>query len=120
MLETAVPIPARIPLPNLWRIVLQSGGQPSGAVQTGLLAYELIGAVLGVFIAYLAYRGYRRNESRPMLFVSLGFALALGVPLVFTLAYLAVPISGGRVVVQVLAQTFEIAGLLCIVYGLQA
>ncbi|WP_312621412.1 hypothetical protein [Haloarcula sp. 1CSR25-25] len=99
--------------------VLQTGGQLSGLVQSGLLAYELVGATLGVFIAYLAYRGYRRNQSRPMLFVSLGFALALGVPLVLTLVYLALPVSGGRVAVQVVTQTFEIAGLVCIIYGLR-
>lgn len=101
-------------------VVFQAGGQPSGIVQSGLLAYELVGAALGVFIAYLAYRGYRRNRSRPMLFVSLGFALALGVPLALTVVYLALPVSGGRVGVQVLNQTFEVAGLLCIIYGLRA
>ena len=31
--------------------------------------------VLGAFIVYLAYRGYRRNASRPLLYVSIGFAL---------------------------------------------
>ena len=100
--------------------VLQVGSQPSGMIQAGLLAYELIGAVLGVFIAYLAYRGYRRNQSRPMLFVSLGFVLALGVPLTITLVYIALPITGGQVIVQVVNQTFEIVGLLSIVYGLRA
>ncbi|MDZ5812909.1 hypothetical protein U4E84_16335 [Halorubrum sp. AD140] len=100
-------------------VVLQSNGYPSGVVQTGLLAYELLGAVLGVFIAYLAYRGYRRNRSRPMLFVSAGFALALGMPLAVTVAYVALPVTGGRVAVQAVTQTFEIAGLLCIIYGLR-
>lgn len=104
--------PIRVP-----SLVLQSG-EPSGLLRTGLLAYELLGAGLGVVIAYLAWRGYRRNQSRPMLFVSLGFVLALGVPLVLTIAYLALPVSGGRVVVQIVTQTFEVAGLLCIIYGL--
>lgn len=99
--------------------VLQVGSQPSGTLQMGLLAYELVGAALGVFIAYLAYRGYRRNRSRPMLFVSIGFALALGVPLVVTLVYLALPVTGGGVIIQGISQTFEIAGLLCIIYGLR-
>lgn len=97
---------------------LQVGSQLPEGLQAGLLAYELLGAALGVFIAYLAYRGYRRNQSRPMLFVSIGFALALGVPLLLTLVYLALPVSGGRVAVQIASQTFEIAGLLCIIYGL--
>lgn len=101
-------------------VVLRTTGQPSGAIQTGLLAYELLGAVLGVVIAYLAYRGYRRNQSQPMLFVSLGFALALGVPLVLTVVYVALPVTGGGVAVQVLSQTFEVAGLLAIIYGLRA
>lgn len=30
--------------------------------------------VLGAFIVYLAYKGYRRNKSRPLLHVALGFA----------------------------------------------
>lgn len=100
-------------------MVLQSSSQPSGAIQTGLLAYELLGAVLGLFIAYLAYQGYQRNQSRSMLFVSLGFALALGIPLVFTVIYVALPVTGGRIAVQLLTQTFEVAGLLCIIYGLK-
>lgn len=94
-------------------------GQPSDTVALALQAYELAGAALGVFIAYLAYRGYRRNDSRPMLFVSLGFALALGLPFVITLLYLVLPITGWQVALQVIIQTIEIAGLLCIVYGLR-
>lgn len=108
------------PLGLLSNVLLQSGGQPSAAVRTGLVAYELLGAVLGVVIAYIAFRGYQRNQSRPMLFVSIGFALALGVPLLVTLAYLVLPVTGGRVAVQVLSQTAEIVGLLCIIYGLRA
>lgn len=100
--------------------VFQTAGRPSATVATALQAYELVGAALGVFIAYLAYRGYRRNDSRPMLFVSLGFALALGVPLVITLVYLALPVSGFRVAVQVVIQTIEIVGLISIIYGLRA
>lgn len=105
---------------RLGELVLQFGGQPSEAIRMGLLAYELFGAALGAFIAYLAYQGYRRNQSRPMLFVSLGFALALGVPLVLTLVYLALPVTGGRIIVGVVNQTFTVVGLLCIIYGLRS
>ena len=31
--------------------------------------------VLGAFIVYLAYKGYRRNKTQPLLYVALGFAL---------------------------------------------
>lgn len=34
-----------------------------------------VALALGAFIVYLAYRGYRRNASKPLLYVSLGFAL---------------------------------------------
>lgn len=99
--------------------VTQATGRPSGTVAAALQAYELVGAALGLFIAFLAYRGYRRNDSRPMLFVSLGFALALGLPLVLTLLYLVLPVTGWRVGFQVVVQTIEIVGLLCIIYGLR-
>ena len=99
--------------------VLQAVGQPSDTAILALQAYELVGAALGMFIAYLAYRGYRRNDSRPMLFVSLGFTLALGLPFVVTVLYLVLPITGWQVALQVIIQTVEIAGLLCIIYGLR-
>ena len=48
---------------------------------TGIaLASRALTAVVGVFVAVLAYRGYRRNGSRPMPFVTLGFAVITGVP----------------------------------------
>jgi len=35
---------------------------------------RVIALLLGAFIVYLAYRGYRRNASKPLLYVALGFA----------------------------------------------
>lgn len=104
---------------SILAVVLEAAERPSEAVALALQAYELVGAVLGVFIAYLAYRGYRQNDSRPMLFVALGFALVLGVPLVLTLLFLALPVSGWEVPLQVAIQTIEIAGLVSIIHGLR-
>lgn len=107
-------------LGSIATVVLQQGpAGSSGTLALALQAYELVGAALGVFIAYLAYQGYRRNDSRPMLFVALGFTLVLVVPLVLTIGYFALPISGGQVAFQFLVQTLEIAGLLSIIYGLR-
>jgi hypothetical protein len=39
----------------------------------GLIVAKLIIILLGFLIAYQAYRGYRRNHSRPMLYVAVGF-----------------------------------------------
>ncbi|MGA2789729.1 MAG: hypothetical protein ABSF00_03055 [Candidatus Bathyarchaeia archaeon] len=35
---------------------------------------RLIALFLGAFIVYLAYRGYKRNATKPLLYVALGFA----------------------------------------------
>jgi hypothetical protein len=78
---------------------------------------ELISVALGVAISYLAYLGYRRNQSRPMLFIALGFALILGVPgvaLVILRFGLNLPIP----IVNSISQVSELAGLVAILYGL--
>ena len=78
---------------------------------------ELISVALGLAISYLAYLGYRRNQSRPMLFIALGFALILGVPgaaLVLLRFGLNVPIP----IVNSVGQVSELAGLVAILYGL--
>jgi hypothetical protein len=100
---------------------LQTGGATvSGPQWLRLLIQgsDVVGALLGLVIAYIAYRGYRRNRSRPMLFVAVGFVLALGVPLAFLLVTVAVP-SLPRLAVAAFAQASELAGLLCIIYGLR-
>jgi hypothetical protein len=41
----------------------------------GLVIAKLITVALGGWIAYQAYRGYRRYQSVPMLYVAVGFTL---------------------------------------------
>jgi uncharacterized membrane protein (DUF441 family) len=87
------------------------------SVETLLQWYEFVGALLGLFIAYVAYRGYRRNDSRPMLFIAIGFFTILGVPtgmFLLTFAGIRPPAHVGHFVVQ----SLEILGLLAIVYAL--
>jgi hypothetical protein len=92
--------------------------QADGTTVALLQAYEMVGAALGLFIAYLAYRGYRRNASRPMLYLAIGFGVILGLPIpVVTLSLLFPSIPDP--VVQAFVQTLEIGGLLCIVYALR-
>lgn len=86
-------------------------------LETLLQGYELVGAVLGLFIAYVAYRGYRRNDSRPMLFIAIGFFTILVVPMVLIVLVLA-GVRPPEYVAQFVVQTFEIAGLLAIIYAL--
>jgi len=42
-------------------------------IEPPVLVVKLITLVLSLVVAALAYHGYRRNESAPMLYVSMGF-----------------------------------------------
>lgn len=92
--------------------------QIDNTARLALQAYELVGAAFGLFIAYLAYRGYRRNDSRPMFFLALGFGIIFGLAVpVFGLSLLLPSIS--PVVSQLFIQTFELIGFCCIIYALR-
>ncbi|QPV65009.1 hypothetical protein I7X12_02495 [Halosimplex litoreum] len=74
-------------------------------------------AAVGLFVAYQAYRGYRRNDSRPMLFLGLGIFLVTVVP--FLVTTVLGGISGVSDAVVLLSWTvFEIVGLGSILYAL--
>lgn len=110
--------------------LLASGGGslPGGVASTpaplqgavALTPAALTGAVtaaVGLFVAYQAYRGYRRNDSRPMLFLGLGIFLVTAVPFLVTTVLGAVP--GVSDVVVILAWTvLELLGLASIFYAL--
>ena len=81
-------------------------------------ATDVLSAILGLFIAYQAYRGYRRNGSRPMLFISIGFVLVLAVPFLLLLLYLAIP-PLTETVTSLITQTSQVVGLLAILYALR-
>jgi len=79
-----------------------------------LLTDYLVIAV-SLVIAYIAYRGYRRNDSQPMLAIAVGFILAFGGPGTIFLLSLVAPIPS--LVVGVVTQTTETVGMLLILYG---
>ncbi|MCU4800319.1 hypothetical protein OB920_08040 [Halobacteria archaeon HArc-gm2] len=72
-------------------------------------------ALVGAFVAYQGYRGYRRNDSRPMLY------LAVGILLLTTVTFLVQQVvglaTGGAVTAQFAALTVSIAGLLAVLYS---
>jgi len=86
--------------------------------QLGLVAVETVTVVLGLAIAAVAVQGYRRNDSRPMAFVSLGFVLLVGVPAVVSVGYLATALVP-RSVLAVVGSVSELAGMASILYGLR-
>lgn len=87
-------------------------------VELAFLASEAVVVALGLAISYVAYRGYRRHDARPMLYVSVGFALALGVPAVAAGFYVAVP-AVSEMGAGAVTQAATILGLASILYGLR-
>lgn len=60
-------------------MLLQLSDRGVTAADLMVLFSAVIGAA-GVFVAYQAYRGYQRNESRPMLYLALGIVLLTAIP----------------------------------------
>lgn len=73
--------------------------------------------ILGLAISYLVYTAYRQNQSRPILYIAVGFMLVLFVqaPLALILVYmLELPTP----VLNTIIQISEFIGLGLILYGL--
>ena len=74
-------------------------------------------ALFGAIIAYQAYRGYRRNDSPPMFYLSLGLLCLTVVPFLLNVA-LNSTISPDRVVTVFFQNVSRLVGLLAITYSL--
>lgn len=79
---------------------------------------DFLSVLVAAFIAYHAYRGYRRNDSRPMLFIAIGFVLVLLVPFLVFYLYALLPFVSVTVTV-VLSQMSQLLGLVSILYALR-
>lgn len=73
---------------------------------------QLLGVFVGSVVVYQALRGYRRNDSRAMLFLGLGL-LVLG-PVHFALALS----TDGSVVAALTVEIMDVLGLGLILYSL--
>lgn len=101
-------------------IVLQFG-QPVW-VQAVSIVSELLTVVLGLAISYIAFQGYRRNGSRPMLFVAVGFVLVFFVPFALfpvSILFPSVAESVGQVSLGIFGTVSRVLGLVSILYGLR-
>ena len=54
-------------------------------LEWSILVISVASVALGLVIGYQAYRGFRRNDSRPMQYLSLGLILLTAIP--FTLSF---------------------------------
>lgn len=93
------------------------------ALQLVVLVFAAGSAVLGLFIAYQAFRGLRRHDSRQMLYLGTGMVLLFGIAygiaivggLLIQLRILPLPMQDPfRLGVRVV----QFAGLACIAYSL--
>ncbi|WP_455448916.1 DUF7521 family protein [Natrinema thermotolerans] len=91
---------------------------PAEWVATFVQATDILSAVIGLFIAYQAYRGYRRNDSRPMLVIAIGFLFALAVPFLLVILYAILPFLS-ETLLAVCSQASQLSGLLAILYALR-
>jgi hypothetical protein len=76
---------------------------------------KLAALILGTFIVYLAYKGYRRNNSKPLLYVALGFALMTAATIVEGILYV---IIGAELLVALFISTIiTVIGFVAIIYS---
>lgn len=82
-----------------------------------VVLFSVVVAVVGVFVAYQAFRGYRRNESRPMLFLALGIVFLTGVPVAVHHGLgLLTAATEAQILVAITAA--HLAGVVAILYAL--
>lgn len=84
-------------------------------------AVKIVALILGAFIVHLAYRGFRRNRSRPLFYVSVGFALITGGTIAEGILYVIVG-SIGSVLSLLVAITvgtaITVLGFAAIIYSI--
>lgn len=93
------------------------------AMDWALLASALGLVALGLVLSYQAYRGFRRHDSRPMKFLSVGLILLTAVA--YSLAFVGtllirqglIPAEFGRPLTLVV-RVIQLVGLGCITYSL--
>ncbi|MFB6156105.1 MAG: hypothetical protein ABEJ22_09430 [Haloferacaceae archaeon] len=80
-------------------------------------AVGFVTALLAVFVAYQGYRGYRRNDSAPVFYLSLGVLLLTALPFFASEALGSVAgVSDAQVIL--LIQLLNVAGLVAVLYAL--
>ncbi len=94
-----------------------------GAMDWAILATSFGLIVLGLVIGVQAYRGFRRNDSRPMQYLSIGLILLTAVP--FTLSFAGTLLisvrpefAAYRRPLTLVAQLLQFGGLALITYSL--
>lgn len=91
----------------------------AGLAQVLHALFGLCILLLGTAITVIAFQGYRRNRSQPMLYIAIGFGLIILVQAVSGLLLFVVPIDVGQFTLEILIQLSQVLGLLSILYALR-
>lgn len=94
-----------------------------GPLQLAVAVVASISTVLGLLIGYQAYRGFRRNDSARMRYISMGLILLTAIP--YTVSFtgtllirLELVAPGARTPIGLVARLIQLAGLVCLTYAL--
>jgi hypothetical protein len=79
---------------------------------------KALALVLGAFIVYLAYKGFKRNRSRPLFYVAIGFALITAGTIAEGLLY--VIIGSELLTATAVGTAITILGFMSIIYSIYA
>lgn len=88
-----------------------------GNVEGLVLLFPTMIAVAGVFVAYQAYRGSQRNQSRPMLYLALGIVLLTAVPAGVNYGLSSLTTATDAVILLALT-VVHLTGIVAILYAL--
>ena len=94
--------------------IAEAPDTPRLAVVVGTFALT---AILGVLIGYRAYQGYRRNRSKPMLYLAVGLVLVTAVPPLLSLTLSNLTALEGWLIVLSMGLS-QVCGLSSILYSL--
>jgi uncharacterized membrane protein YdjX (TVP38/TMEM64 family) len=77
---------------------------------------KVVALILGAFIVYVAYKGYKRNSSKPLIYVALGFALITAGTIVEGILYVML----GSELLSAIATgtTVTVLGFVVIIYSI--
>lgn len=89
----------------------------SGSIGGVIPVFAVASAIGGLFVASLAYQGYRRNNSQPMLYLATGIILLTTIPVGMNYA-LAASTTATDAEILLLITASHLAGVTAILYAL--
>ena len=98
-------------------VALQIAEAPDTPRLAVVVGTFVLTAILGVLIGYRAYQGYRRNRSKPMLYLAVGLVLVTAVPPLLSLTLSNLTALEGWLIVLSMGLS-QVCGLSSILYSL--